>query len=321
MNSAQFPLGSGFGASTTAAEIVAASELHHKQVLITAGHSGLGLECSKALAAAGARVLVAARDPVLARAHTQGIAHVEVQALDLASFASIEHFAQQFLATDRHIDILIANAGIMACPETRVGNHWEAQFAVNHLGHYLLVNLLWPALVGGARVVMLSSAGHHQSAMRWHDPHFNQGYDKWLAYAQSKTANALFAVHLDQLGHQQAVRAFSVHPGKIFTPLQRYLSVAEMIAEGWLDAEGHPADPSFKSVAQGAATPVWAATSTLLAGLGGLYCEDCDIAPLASASKQQLVGVQDYAIDREQAAQLWQYSAQLTGMDALSTKN
>jgi NAD(P)-dependent dehydrogenase (short-subunit alcohol dehydrogenase family) len=318
MRHLQLPLDSGFGARTNAAEILTGCDLNHKLALIAAGHSGLGLETSKALANAGAKVVVAARDAKLARSQTQGIAKLEVVALDLASLASIQSFASQFLATGRHIDILICNAGIMACPELRVGRNWEAQFAVNHLGHYLLVNLLWPALIGGARVVMVSSAGHHQSAIRWHDPHFNQSYDQWLAYGQSKTANALFAVQLDHLGQQQAVRAFSLHPGKIFTPLQRYLSQAEMIAAGWLDAAGQLADPSFKTVAQGAATQVWVATSAQLAGLGGLYCEDCDVARMASAQQLPFVGVQDYAIDPEQATRLWQFSKQLTGVDSIS---
>ena len=276
----QFPIGSGFGAATTAQAVLAGLDLSHATAIVTGGHSGLGLETTRALAQAGARVIVAARDAEAARAQTRDIARVQVEPLDLARLDSVRDFARRFLAGGQHVDMLICSAGIMACPETRVGPGWEAQFATNHLGHYALANLLWPALRSGARVVAVSSAGHHQSGMRWDDVQFTRGYDKWLAYGQSKTANALFALHLDKLGREHGVRAFSLHPGKIFTPLQRHLTRAEMTAAGWLDASGQPADPSFKTVQQGAATQTWAAASPQLEGMGGLYCEDCDVAAL-----------------------------------------
>ncbi|AKC78396.1 oxidoreductase [Xanthomonas arboricola] len=320
MTSKQSPIHSGFGATTTAAETLVGRDLYNTTVVVTAGHSGLGLETTRALADAGARVIVAARDVEVARAKTSEISGAEVELLDLSSLTSVHDFASRFLATGRHIDILIGNAGIMACPETRVGQGWEAQFATNHLGHYVLVNLLWPSLKGGARVVAVSSAGHHQSGIRWDDVQFKHGYDKWLAYGQSKTANALFAVHLDRLGQNEGVRAFSLHPGKIFTPLQRHLSQEEMIAAGWLDTSGNPADPTFKTTQQGAATQVWAATSPQLEGMGGLYCEDCDIASLASGDDDSFVGVREYAIDPEQAQRLWALSAELTGINAFAAQ-
>jgi NAD(P)-dependent dehydrogenase (short-subunit alcohol dehydrogenase family) len=320
MSGRQSPIHSGFGAATTAAEVLAGRSLSNITAIVTGGHSGLGLETTRALADAGAHVVVASRHVEAAREATRAIDHVEVEHLDASDLASVRDFAQRVLATGRHIDLLIANAGIMACPETRVGRGWEAQFATNHLGHFALVNLLWPALKGGARVVAVSSAGHHQSGIRWDDVQFTQGYDKWLAYGQSKTANALFAVHLDQLGQRDGVRAFSLHPGKIFTPLQRHLTQGEMIAAGWLDAAGHPADPTFKTTQQGAATQVWAATSPQLNGVGGLYCEDCEIAAIAADERSSFVGVRPYAIDPEQAERLWALSARLTGIDAFAVK-
>jgi NAD(P)-dependent dehydrogenase (short-subunit alcohol dehydrogenase family) len=312
----QKPLGSGFGSRTTAAQVLSGLDLAGKRAIVTGGHSGLGLETTKAIAGAGVEVIVASRNPESARAATDGIAGASVEALDLSSLDSVRAFVERILASGRHIDMLINNAGIMACPETRVGPRWEAQFATNHLGHFALTNLLWPALKGGARVVSVSSAGHHLSAIRWDDVQFEHDYDKWLAYAQAKTANALFAVHLDRLGRSARVRAFSLHPGKILTPLQRYLTQGEMIGVGWLDASGAPADPTFKTWKQGAATAVWAATSPQLDGLGGLYCEDCDVAGLAESDDGLMVGVRDYAVDPDQAARLWRLSAELAGVDA-----
>ncbi|MCJ2144503.1 SDR family NAD(P)-dependent oxidoreductase [Methylobacterium sp. E-066] len=309
----QKPLGSGFSARSTASDVLAGRDLTGRFAVVTGGHSGLGLETTRALAAAGADVLVAARNPDAARIATQDISRTTVDALDLSDLASVRRFAEHVLATDRPIDWLINNAGLMACPEMRVGPGWEAQFATNHLGHFALTNHLLPLLGAGARVIAVSSAGHYLSPIRWDDLHFTSAYDKWRAYGQAKTANALFAVHLDRLGRDRGLRAFSLHPGKIFTPLQRHLTQAEMIAEGWLDATGAPADPTFKSPAQGAATQVWAATSPLLDGLGGLYCEDCDVAVRAEAAGEPFVGVQAYAVDPEEAERLWALSVDLTG--------
>ncbi|MCX8995717.1 SDR family NAD(P)-dependent oxidoreductase [Rhizobiaceae bacterium BDR2-2] len=311
MTDRQKPLGSGFGARTTACEVLTGLDLSGKRAIVTGGHSGLGLETTKALASAGATVIVASRDPASAEKATSEIGGVSVEKLDLSDLASVQSFADRILAAGSHIDTLINNAGLMACPETRVGPGWEAQFAINHLGHFALTNRLWPALRGGARVVSVSSAGHHNSPIRWDDMQFEQGYDKWLAYGQSKTANVLFAVHLDTLGRESGIRAFSLHPGKIFTPLQRHLSQAEMIAAGWLATDGSPADPTFKTPEQGAATAVWAATSPQLANLGGLYCEDCDVAACAEAINEPFSGVRSYATDPGEAERLWRHSAEL----------
>ncbi|MEU3499300.1 oxidoreductase [Streptomyces hundungensis] len=273
---AQRPIGSGFGTRSTTADVLAGVDLTGRLAVVTGGYSGLGLETTRALAGAGARVVVPARRRATAEAALADLAGVEVDALDLADLDSVRAFADRFLASGHAIDILVNSAGVMACPETRVGPGWEAQFATNHLGHYALVNRLWPALAeGGARVVSVSSRGHQLSAIRWDDPHFKGGYDKWQAYGQAKTANALFAVHLDRLGRDAGVRAFSLHPGEINTALVRHVSAEERIAAGWVDAEG-TWSLDFKTPEQGAATQVWAATSPRLTGLGGVYCEDCE---------------------------------------------
>ncbi|MBV8932092.1 MAG: SDR family NAD(P)-dependent oxidoreductase [Kutzneria sp.] len=318
MTTAQHKIGSGFGAESTATDVLRGIDLSGKLAIVTGGYSGLGLETTRALAAAGAVVVVPARRRATARQAVEGIDGVEVDELDLADLDSVRGFAARFVAAGRGVDIMINNAGIMACPETRVGPGWEAQFAINHLGHYALVNHLWPALAdAGARVVSVSSAAHRRSAIRWDDVQFEHGYDKWLAYGQAKTANALFAVELDALGGTAGVRAFAVHPGGILTPLQRHLAKEEMIAFGWIDADGNLVNTGFKTPEQGAATQVWAATSPRLAGMGGLYCEDCDVAELA-AGDAATVGVHGYAIDLEQAARLWALSAKLTGVDAFA---
>ena len=310
----QTPIGSGYGDRTSAAEILAGLDLRGKVAIITGGYSGLGLAATQALSAAGAHVVVGGRSPKQAQAALAGLANVEFLALDLGDPRSIRGFAERFLASKRHADIVINSAGIMACPETRIQG-WEAQFATNHLGHFALIAQLWPALADGlgCRVVALSSGAHQNSGIRWDDIHFAKGYDRWLAYGQSKTANALFAVQLDRLGKHHGLRAFAVHPGSIITPLQRHLSRQEMLEAGWIDAQGRAIDPSFKSVEQGAATQVWAATAPALAEMGGVYCEDCDIAQLVGES-QPGHGVSPHAIDPGQAARLWELSVELTGV-------
>ncbi|HKN97557.1 MAG TPA: SDR family NAD(P)-dependent oxidoreductase, partial [Pseudonocardiaceae bacterium] len=288
--------------------------------VVTGGYSGIGLETTRTLAGAGAHVVVPARRVDVARQALADLPDVEVDGLDLGDLDSVRAFAGRFLASGRSIDLLINNAGVMACPETRVGPGWEAQFATNHLGHFALTNRLWPAVADGARVVALSSRGHLYSPIRWDDLRFEHGYDKWQAYGQAKTANVLFAVELDRLARDRNVRAFAVHPGGIWTPLQRHLDRAEMIERGWVDEEGNLVADWFKTPQQGAATTVWAATSPQLAGLGGLYLEDCDVAELApeNADMSTPSGVARYAVDPGQATRLWGVSAALTGVDAFA---
>jgi NAD(P)-dependent dehydrogenase (short-subunit alcohol dehydrogenase family) len=324
--------GSSFGRESTAAEVVAGIDLTGKTAIVTGGYSGLGLETVRALASAGARVVVGARRPGHARemlvaagirAGTEG-GTVSVAALDLADQSSVGEFAAGFLSSacgesGTGLDILINNAAIMASPEQRVGPGWESQFATNHLGHFALTNLLWPALRAGrgARVVSLSSTGHKLSAIRFDDINFDSGYDKWKAYGQAKTANSLFAVQLDFLGKDLGVRAFAVHPGGIMTELQRHLPREEMVAAGWMDEHGK-VDARFKTPEQGASTSVWAATSPALQGMGGVYCEDCDIAEptQAGSPEARIRGVDAHAVDPSDAARLWALSAEMTRVDA-----
>jgi len=319
----QHPIGSGFGARSTAMEVIAGIDLSGQQAIVTGGYSGLGIEVVKALDSAGAAVLVPARRPEVARAaiDAAGLTDVEVDTLDLADLESVHDFAARFLESGRALNLLINNAAIMAAPLTRVGEGWEAQFATNHLGHYVLTNLLWPALTAGApsRVIVLSSSGHKLSPVRFDDLHFERGYDKWQAYGQAKSADSLFAVELDALGRDQGVRAFAVHPGGILTPLQRHLPLEEQRAMGWIDENGVP-DPRFKTPEQGAATTVWAATSPQLDGMGGVYLEDVDIASptVPDSPTARIAGVNAHAIDRADAARLWVVSAQLTGVDAFA---
>ena len=317
MTTPQHRIGSGFGARSTAADVLQEIDLTGKLAIVTGGYSGIGLETTRALAGAGARVVVPARRGAIAEQALAGMRGVEIDELDLADLDSVREFAERFLASGRNVDIVINNAGIMACPETRVGPGWEAQFATNHLGHFALVNRLWPAIVaGGARVVSVSSGAHGITGIRWDDVQFEHGYDRWQAYGQSKTANVLFAVQLDALGRDAGVRAFSMHPGAIITPLQRHLPKQEMIDLGWIDESGNVIDPSFKTPEQGAATQVWAATSPQLGGMGGVYCEDCDVAEIATSDDG--LGVDPHAIDPDDAARLWTRSAELTGVDAFA---
>ncbi|MBK8839310.1 MAG: SDR family NAD(P)-dependent oxidoreductase [Hyphomonadaceae bacterium] len=314
----QAPLDSGFGNRTTAADILKGVDLEGRNVIVTGGYSGIGIEAVKALANAGASVMVPARRPDKAREELTGIPNVEVAELDLADLKSVAKFAADYVATAKPLHLLINNAAIMASPEMRVGPGWEAQFTTNHLGHFALVAGLAPALKAaeGARVVSVSSTGHKLSPIVFDDIHFkSHPYDKWKAYGQAKTANALFAVELDRRGQAYGVRAFAVHPGGIMTPLQRYLPREEMIAFGWMDETGK-VDERFKTTEQGAATSVWAGTSPQLEGKGGVYCEDCDVAKITQPGESRISGVNPHAIDPEAARRLWQVSVEYTGLDA-----
>lgn len=316
MATSQAPLGSSFGMRSTATDVLAGISLAGRHVIVTGGYSGIGLPVTRALAAAGARVTVPARTLEKARKALGAHADVEIQALDLMDPASIDAFANSWLRRNDRLDLLVCNAAIMACPLERDARGFESQFATNHLGHFQLICRLWPALVAahGARVVMLSSLGHRIAAVDFDDPNFERReYDKWRSYGQAKTANSLCAVGVDERGCGAGVRAFAVHPGGIMTDLQRSLSREEQVAMGWMTAEG-VLNPRFKTVEQGAATTVWAATSPQLAGLGGMYCEDCDIAVAVRGDDQGFAGVRPWAVDRDAAERLWGLSERLTGV-------
>ncbi|NQX63656.1 oxidoreductase [Paenibacillus qinlingensis] len=306
----QEPIHSGFGSQTTARKVLEGYDLNGKIVIVTGGYSGVGLETTRALAEAGATVIVPARTPEKALTSVAGIPRVEVEELDLIDPASIEAFAQKFLDSGRPLDILINNAGIMAPPLERDARGYESQFATNHLGHFQLTLLLWPALkkAKNARVVSVSSTGIRFGGVDFEDPNFeHREYDKWKAYGQSKSANALFAVALDKRGQAHGIRAFSVHPGRIMTDLVRFMSEEERAA----------ATGELKTTEQGAATSVWCATSPQLEGKGGVFCLDVDIAEVITAEapqglSQKLTGVFPWAIDPEFAERLWQIREKLT---------
>jgi NAD(P)-dependent dehydrogenase (short-subunit alcohol dehydrogenase family) len=313
----QAPINSPFGQRSTAAEVIRGADLSGKTVLVTGGYSGLGLETVRAIAGAGARVFVAARRPEAAAGDLAGVGgDITILPMDLSDPASIDAFAADLASRIEKLDILINNAAIMACPLARDARGYESQFATNHLGHFQMTARIWPLLkaAGKARVVVLSSIGHARSDVHLDDVHFERrDYEKWSAYGQAKSANALFAIHLDEIGKGHGVRAFAVHPGGIKTPLQRYLTMDEQIAMGWYDKDGN-VNPLFKSTEEGAATSVWCAVSPLLEGEGGVYCEDCNIAALWQEGMAPYSGVRPHAINRETAAALWAASEAMTGV-------
>ncbi|HZS08305.1 MAG TPA: oxidoreductase [Blastocatellia bacterium] len=311
---------SKFGHDSTALEVVAGIDLRGKNAIVTGASSGIGVETARALAAAGADVTLPVRDlkkgeKVAGEIRaTAGNDAVRVAELDLSDFASVRRFADGFIASGRPLHILVNNAAIMACPLARSPEGYEAQFATNHLGHFLLTGRLAPALKAGspARVVVLTSIGHRLSPVHFDDIHFERrGYDKWVAYGQAKTANALFAVELNRRLSSAGVTANAVHPGGILTGLQQHLTQEEMTAMGWFDKDGKP-HPVFKTVAGGASTSVWAATAPELEGKGGLYLEDCNEGEPAVPEKRTS-GYHPHARDPEAAARLWKVSEEMVG--------
>ena len=317
MPSHQEPVNSPFGYRSTAGEVIDGIDLSGRCVVVTGGYSGIGTETVRAIAAAGAQVIVGAR--------RTGQAHDVLDALDgdiailprdLADPASIDAFAEAVAGRTDTIDILINNAAIMASPLARDARGYEMQFATNHLGHFQLTARLWSLLLagGGARVVALSSIGHRLHGLDLDDPNFERrDYDKWLAYGQAKSANALFALQLDKLGESRGVRAFAVHPGGIATPLQRHLTMEEQRAMGWYDEDGNVHE-AFKSTEEGAATTVWCAVSPLLEGKGGVYCEDCEVAVAADPEKPRAGGYYPHIRDQDLAGKLWTKSEAMTGV-------
>ncbi|MGA4982837.1 oxidoreductase [Streptomyces cellulosae] len=325
----QHPVNSPFTAASTAEQVMDGIDLTGRTAVVTGGYAGLGLQTTRALTAAGAHVIVPARRPDLAREALAELAApagppCEIIPMDLADLASVRAAAARIRESADRIDLLMAVAGVMATPERRVGPGWEYQLAVNHYGHFTLVSELYPLLraagaTRGARVVVHSSAAHGITGFRRHDPHFRTGYDRWHAYGQSKTANVLFAVHLDALGREDGVRAFALHPGSIITGLQRELTHREQMELGWVDEQGTVIGKGFKSPSQGAATGLWAATSPLLAGRGGLYLEDCEVARVTDEQGPVDGGwVRAHAVDPAAAARLWELSVAATGTAPLS---
>lgn len=321
ISGAQKPINSGFSNQSEPKDILKNIDLHNKVAIVTGGYSGIGLETTKALVAVGANVIIPAKRPEIANQNLNGIvSETNIIKMDLGNLNSVKNFTNSFKENFNTLSLLINNAGIMACPETRVGDNWESQFAINHIGHFLLTRELMNILADteGSRFVSLSSSAHALTGILWDDIHFNkQPYNKWMAYGQSKTASSLIAIELNKKMKDYGVESFSVHPGGIITPLQRYLEKEEMIALGWMDEDGSPSElvkNFFKSPSQGASTTLWCATSNDLNGLGGVFCEDCDIAKRKSEvdeSLQRYTGVANWAVDTDEATRLWELSEEI----------
>jgi NAD(P)-dependent dehydrogenase (short-subunit alcohol dehydrogenase family) len=325
-----------FGAATTTDEVLAGVDLTGRRVVITGAASGLGFESARALAAHGASVTVLARSQERADGATAALATLvpdasfEAGVVDLADLATVRAFAERYLADHDAIDVLINNAGVMACPFTRTADGFEMQFGTNHLGHFALTALLAPAVLRGdaPRVVTLSSAGHSRSDVDLEDPNFaTTEYSAWLAYGRSKTANALFARELARRGGPRGVLSFSVHPGAIMTPLGRHLTedlmnemaafTRQRAANATPDDDATGADDNqgglrFKTMEAGAATQVWAATAPELAGHNGAYLADCGLGVLGADPGTN--GFLDYLLDDDHAEALWTLSEELVGL-------
>ncbi|MDN3580793.1 SDR family NAD(P)-dependent oxidoreductase [Mucilaginibacter flavus] len=324
----QNPINSGFDAKSTVHDVIKGIDLSGKTAIVTGGYAGIGLETVKTFVAAGAKVIVPARDVAKAINNLQGIVNVTIEQMDLMEPESIDAFAAKFLSTYDKLDILINNAGIMWVPLQRDKRGYESQFATNHLGHFQLTAGLWQALMNakGARVVNVSSYGHQIAPFNFDDPNFtNREYETLQGYGQSKTANNLFSVELDHIGKNFGVRAFSVHPGSVIgTDLGRVAPMALFQQMGTHDANGDifpEVAAKLKNVEQGAATSVWCATSAQLNNIGGVYCEDADVAQLDKGNIEHnyndpssLRGVQPYSVNAANAVKLWVLSEEMTGV-------
>lgn len=326
MSHLQHPLGTGITAAATADDLLAGIDLTGTNAVVTGGHRGIGREVTRALAAAGARVTVGARDPDQAELWPTSTVPVEVRRLDLLDPASIDHFAAEWLDGDRALHMLINSAGLPGPPElVHDARGYEVQFATNHLGHFQLTLALWPALraANGARVVNVSSGAQRFGRIDWDDPHFShREYDAHVAYAQSKLANVLHAVELDRRGAEHGIRGYAVHPGVVVgTALNGSSGENALRAMGLVDDSGAPIiDPEHgkKTPQQGASTIVFAAASPWLADIGGVYLKDNDISPLDDEPRpmsavEPPAEIMSHAIDPASARRLWTLSEHMLG--------
>ena len=318
MMHSQHPLGTPFTPASTADEVLAGIDLTGRHAVVTGGHAGIGLEVTRALSRAGASVMVGARDPDRAAVALAGIARIEVGRLDLIDPVSIDAFAAAWLGSGRPLHMLINGAGASGGPERDVRGY-ETQFATNHLGHFQLTLAMLPALraAHGARVVNVSSGAQRFGRIRWDDPNFASGYDSWAAYVQSKLANVLFAVELDRRWSEDGIHGYAVHPGVVVgTKLNGSVGGEALRRMGLIDEAGKPIiDPAIgkKTPEQGASTVVFAATSPMLAGIGGVYLKDNDISSLDDEPRQLTAGcipaeVASHSIDPASAERLWTLS-------------
>jgi NAD(P)-dependent dehydrogenase (short-subunit alcohol dehydrogenase family) len=316
----QSPIGSGFNATSTTSDVIKGIDIKGKIAIVTGGNTGIGLETVKTLAKSGATVIVPARDIAKAKENLQGFANVEIEEMDLMDAGSVDAFAENFLASDRPLDLLINNAGIMFVPLRRDASGNESQLSVNYLSVFRLTAKLWEPLkkAKGARVINVSSMGHHFAPFDFEDPNFkNREYQTLQAYGHSKTAVNLFSLELNERAKAFGVSAYSLHPGNIWgTELAREAPMEILQQFGFFDDKGNPVQAvvdSLKTIPQGAATTIWAATSPLLDEKGGVYLEDVDIAELA-IDPSISAGVKPYSLDETNAKQLWTLTEELTGV-------
>jgi NAD(P)-dependent dehydrogenase (short-subunit alcohol dehydrogenase family) len=318
-----------FGATSTTEDVLSGVNLHNKRILVTGISAGLGVETARSLAAHGAQVVGAARDLTKAEAATMqvrkdaaaGGGGFELIELDLASLKSVRACTDKLLAKGEPLDVVIANAGVMATPFGHTADGFETQFGTNHLGHFVLVNRIASLIRSGGRLINLSSSGHRYSNVDLQDPNFERTpYEPFVAYGRSKTANILFAVAFDERHRKRGVRAAAVHPGGIHTELGRHIDPSRI--QGIIDqmnkqlaAEGK-APFQWKTIPQGAATSVWAGVVAPADQIGGRYCENCHLGHIVpdhvtiSAISE---GVRGYALDPNTAEALWKKSEELVG--------
>jgi NAD(P)-dependent dehydrogenase (short-subunit alcohol dehydrogenase family) len=317
-------MASSFGADSTTDQVLEGVDLRGRRILVTGVSAGLGVETARALVSHGAQVVGAARDLAKAQRATESVraaassqqGSFDLIELDLASLAGVRSTASALVAEGKPFDVVIANAGVMACPMARTTEGFEMQFGTNHLGHFVLINHLLPLLRRHSRVVNLSSAGHRFADVDLEDPNFERTpYLEFIAYGRSKTANVLFAVEFDRRHRSQGIRATAVHPGAIQTELGRNITpqVADQIKQFNIGAPATAATQRWKSVSQGAATSVWAAVVADPHAIGGHFCEDCHVAEVVPPSPAPGAGVRSYAVDPQRAQALWQLSEQLVG--------
>jgi NAD(P)-dependent dehydrogenase (short-subunit alcohol dehydrogenase family) len=313
-----------FGATSTTDEVLDGVDLSGKRVLVTGVSAGLGVETARALLAHGAEVVGAARDLAKAKRARAGVNAVggngdkfELVELDLASLDSVRVCANALIDDGKPFDLVIANAGVMACPFSKTADGFETQFGTNHLGHFVLVNRIASLMKPGSRLVNLSSAGHRYSDVDLGDPNFERTpYDPWVAYGRSKTANILFAVEFDRRHKAEGIRATALHPGGIETELSRHIGEDEIKKlvdriNAQTRAAGEP-DFKFKTIPQGAATTVWAGVVAAADDVGGRYCEDCHVAEVEPDAAKR-AGVKPYALNPETAKALWSKSEEMVG--------
>src|SRR5690606_9914472 len=316
----QQPIGSGFHAKSTSTEVIKGIDLTGKIAIVTGGNTGISLETTKTLAQAGATVVVPARDVEKANRNLKGIANTEIEEMDLMDPASIDAFAEKFIASGRPLHLLINNAGIMWVPLRRDYRGFESQLATNYLAQFQLTARLLAALkkADGARVINVSSGGHQFADFDFDDPNFaHRAYETLLGYGQSKTAVNLFSLELDNRAKEHGIRTYSLCPGSVGgTELSREAPVDLFQKLGYSDADGNilpEVAASLKTIPQGAATTLWCATSPLLNTIGGLYCENVEVASLTE-DMSLIGGVKPYSLDETNAKRLWIWTEKATGI-------